>query len=184
MSGNVVEKGFFPDISLPPKIAFYFDVTKDEKSSRRSQFVNISDKVKFGCQNGENQKIWKSGKRHILNFRRIAALSVGSACNHQRWGVSLPKLKQMRNIIVSEELCRDHGHFLSKREKCYTMFVLYLADIIDKRKALYYADMSGTFHITREDLRTTILDGEEGVKACQSYMMSFNSYGCDDGIKV
>ncbi len=89
----------------------------------------------------------------------------------QRWCI-LAQVEAERNIIVSEELCRDHGHFLSKREKCYTMFVLYLADIIDKRKALYYADMSGTFHITREDLRTTILDGEEGVKACQSYMMS------------
>ena len=32
--------------------------------------------------------------------------------------------------------------------------------------------MCGGFNVTREELRTTILDGEDGVKACQSYIDS------------
>ncbi len=41
-----------------------------------------------------------------------------------------------------------------------------------KEKALYYADMGGSLHTTREELRSMVLGGEEGVKACQSYIMS------------
>lgn len=37
---------------------------------------------------------------------------------------------------------------------------------------MYYADLCGDFYAAKQGLRTQILDGEEGVIACQSYLQS------------
>ena len=81
-----------------------------------------------------------------------------------------PKAEAERIIALGEELLQRSTD--TRQRENAVQCLCYTYDNIDKEKALYYADMSGTFHITRENLRTTILDGEEGVKACQSYMMS------------
>ena len=36
----------------------------------------------------------------------------------------------------------------------------------------HYAEMGGSIYVTRADLRADVLDGEEGVEACQNYIMS------------
>ena len=81
-----------------------------------------------------------------------------------------PKAEAERIIALGEELLQKSTD--TRQRENAVQCLCYTYDNIDKEKALYYADMSGTFRVTREDLRTTILDGEEGVKACQSYIMS------------
>ena len=166
----------FPDITLLPKIAFYFDVTVDEllcvdQVKVEEAICEYQRQSKICCQNGENQKnleIWeKAYSEFPKDYRVIEGLM--HAINRDAV-YPCPKAEAERIIALGEELLQRSTD--TRQRENAVQCLCYTYDNIDKEKALYYADMSGTFHITREDLRTTILDGEEGVKACQSYMMS------------
>ena len=96
----------FPDITLLPKLAFYFDVTLDE----------------------------------LLGVDRV-------------------KIDETINAYIAES-------------KVYRQFGDNVNNLVFWEKALQYAKMGGSFHATREDLCCSILEGEEGVKACQEYLVS------------
>ena len=49
-------------------------------------------------------------------------------------------------------------------------YLCYTYDGIDNEKALYYANMGGSIHATREGLKSSILQGEDGIVACQGYI--------------
>ena len=80
-----------------------------------------------------------------------------------------PKDEAERIITLGEKLLEKSTDPMQRLHAVQCLCYTY--GNIDKEKALYYADMCGTFHITREELRSTILDGEEGVEACQDYLM-------------
>ncbi len=166
----------FPDITLLPKIAFYFDVTIDEllcvdQERVEEAICEYQRQSKICYQNGENQKnleIWEKAYSEFPNDCRVIE-GLMHAINRDAV-YPCPKDEAKRIIALGEELLNKSTD-IRQRENAIQC-LCYTYDNIDKEKALYYADMSGTFNITREDLRSTILDGEEGVKACQSYMMS------------
>ena len=166
----------FPDITLLPKIAFYFGVTIDEllcvDQVRVEEAISEYERQSKICyQNGDNQKnleIWEKAYSEFPNDCRVIE-GLMHAINRDAV-YPCPKEKAERIIALGEELLKRSTD--TRQRENAVQCLCYTYDNIDKEKALYYADMSGTFHVTREDLRTTILDGEEGVKACQSYLMS------------
>ena len=166
----------FPDITLLPKIAFYFDVTVDEllcvdQVKVEEAICEYQRQSKICCQNGENQKNLEIWEKAYSEFPKDCRVIEGLMHAINRDAVyPCPKAEAERIIALGEELLQRSTD--TRQRENAVQCLCYTYDNIDKEKALYYADMSGTFHITREDLRTTILDGEEGVKACQSYMMS------------
>ena len=81
-----------------------------------------------------------------------------------------PKDKAERIISLGEKLLQKTTD--ARQRENALQCLCYTYDGIDKEKALYYADMCGGFYVTREGLRAIILDGEDGVKACQSYIDS------------
>lgn len=165
----------FPDITLLPKIAFYFDVTIDEllcvDQVRVEETISEYQKQSNFCwQNGDNEKnleIWEKAYAEFPNDCRVIEglmFAINSDAVYP-----CPKDKAER-IIALGELLLEKSTDTRQRESA-VQCLCYTYDNIDKEKALHYADISGSFHITREDLRSTILDGEEGIKACQSYIM-------------
>ena len=166
----------FPDITLLPKIAFYFNVTVDEllcvdQVRVEEAICEYQRQSKICCQNGENQKNLEIWEKAYSEFPKDCRVIEGLMHAINRDAVyPCPKAEAERIIALGEELLQRSTD--TRQRESAVQRLCYTYDNIDKEKALYYADMSGTFNITREDLRTTILDGEEGVKACQSYMMS------------
>ncbi len=166
----------FPDITLLPKIAFYFGVTIDEllcvDQIRVEETIDeYKRQSKIFQQNGENEKnlqIWEMAYAQFPNDCRVTE-GLMFAINRDAI-YPCPRDKAERIISLGKELLQKSTD--TRQRENAVQCLCYTYDSIDKEKALYYADMSGSFNITREDLRTTILDGEEGVKACQSYIMS------------
>lgn len=166
----------FPDITLLPKIAFYFDVTVDEllcvDQVRIEETISEYQRQSKVCQqNGDNEKNLELWKKAYAEFPNDCRVIEGLMFAINRDAIyPCPQDKAERIIALGEELLQKSTD--TRQRENAVQCLCYTYDNIDKEKALYYADMSGSFNITREDLRSTILDGEEGVKACQSYIMS------------
>ncbi len=166
----------FPDITLLPKIAFYFDITVDEllcvdRVRVEETISEYGRQSKIYYQNGDNEKnleLWEKAYAEFPNDCRVIEKLM---CAINRDAVyPCPRDKAERIIALGEELLQKSTD--ARQRESAVQCLCYTYSNIDKEKALYYADMSGSFDITSEDLRTTILDGEDGVRACQIYIMS------------
>ena len=164
----------FPDITLLPKIAFYFDVTVDEllcvdQVRVEEAICEYQRQSKICCQNGENQKNLEIWEKAYSEFPKDCRVIEGLMHAINRDAVyPCPKDKAERIIALGEELLAKSTDAMQRENAVQCLCYTY--DGIDNEKALYYANMGGSIHVTREDLKSTILQGEEGVVACQSYI--------------
>ena len=164
----------YPDITLLPKIAFYFDVTVDEllcvdQIRVEEAICEYQRQSKICCQNGENQKNLEIWEKAYSGFPKDCRVIEGLMHAINRDAVyPCPKDKAERIIALGEELLAKSTNAMQRENAVQCLCYTY--DGIDNEKALYYANMGGSIHVTREDLKSTILQGEEGVVACQSYI--------------
>lgn len=164
----------FPDITLLPRIAFYFDVTVDEllgvgQARVEEAIAGYQRQSKIYCHNGENQKnleLWEKAYSEYPNDCRVIE-GLMSAINGDAV-YPCPKDDAERIIALAQELLEKTTD--SKLRESAIQTLCYTYESIDKEKALHYADMFGSFYATREHFRAHILDGEEGVEACQYYI--------------
>ncbi len=159
----------FPDITLLPKIAFYFDVSVDEllcvdQVRVEEAICEYQRQSKICYQNGENQKnleIWEKAYSEFPNDCRVIE-GLMFAINRKAV-YPCPKDEADRIIALGEELLAKSTDAMQRelavQHLCYTCY--------DKEKALYYANMGGSIYATREEMKAAVLDGEEGVVACQ-----------------
>ncbi len=166
----------FPDITLLPKIAFYFDVTVDEllcvdQVRVESAISEYETQSKICRQNGETEKdlaIWEQAYAAFPNDCRVME-GLMFALNGD--AVYPCPTDTAERIIALGEAILEKSTLSAQRENA----ILCLCNTyngIDKEQALHYADMGGSLYATREGLRSRALDGEEGVEACQSYITS------------
>lgn len=166
----------FPDITLLPKIAFFFGITVDEllcvdRVKVEESIAEYQRQSKICQQNGDNEKnlaIWEAAYAEFPGDCRVIE-GLMFAINRDAV-YPCPKEKAERIIALGEQLLEKSTD--TRQRENAIQCLCYTYDSIDKEKALSYAERSGSFHATREDLRSTILDGEEGVLACQSYLES------------
>lgn len=164
----------FPDITLLPRIAFYFDVTVDEllgvEQTRVEEAIAGYQRLsKDYRHNGENQKnleLWEKAYSEYPNDCRVIE-GLMDAINRDA-AYPCPKDEAERKIALAQELLEKTTDSEQRENAIQTLCYTY--DSIDKEKALYYADMFGSFYATKEHFRAHILDGEEGVEACQYYI--------------
>lgn len=166
----------FPDITLLPRIAFYFDITVDEllcvdQVRVEEAIAEYERQAAIYQNNGENEKnleLWEQAYAEFPNDCRVIE-GLMFAINREAI-YPCPKDKAERIISLGEKLLRKTTDSIQRANALQCLCHTY--DGIDKEKALYYADMCGGFYVTREELRATILDGEDGVRECQSYIAS------------
>lgn len=166
----------YPDITLLPRIAFYFDVTVDEllcvDGTRVEEAIGEYIKRSDACRkNGEADKrvaVWEQAYAEFPNDCRVIEGLMLALDAKEIY--PCPKVDAERIITLGETLLQRTTD--AEQRKNALMCLCRTYDCIDKEKALKYADMCGSFYGTREELRAGILDGEDGVRACQSYIQS------------
>ena len=167
----------FPDITLLPKIAFYFDVTVDEllcvdHIKVEETIKEYERQAKVYQQSGENEKnlaLWEKAYSEFPNDCRVIE-ELMFAINRDAV-YPCPKDKADRIITLGKELL-DRATDNSQRESAVQALCFTYKDMGDKENALHYAEMGGNLYVTRANLRADVLDGEEGVEACQKYILS------------
>ena len=166
----------FPDITLLPKLAFYFDVTLDELlgmdrvkiDETINAYIAESKVYKQSGDNANNLTLWEKAYAEFPNDCRVME---GLMYAINRDGEYPCPLEKAERIIALGEAILQKATDTEQKENVI-QYLCYTYQGIDNEKALQYAKMNGSFHATREDLCCSILEGEEGVKACQKYLVS------------
>ena len=166
----------FPDITLLPKLALYFDITVDELLCvDRARIDETIDKYiaesKIYKQTGKNAKnltLWEKAYTEFPNDCRVME-GLMYAINRDA-EYPCPPEKAERIIALGEAILQKSTD--TKQRESVIQYLCYTYRGNDNEKALQYADMGGSFYVTRDELRCSILEGEEGVRKCQEYLMS------------
>ena len=164
----------YPDITLLPKIAFYFDVTVDEllcvdQVRVEEAITKYKRQAAIFQNNGENDnnlELWEKAYTEFPNNCDVIEQLMFAINRKAQY--PCPKDEANRIIALGEELLTKSTNAMQREHA--VQYLCYTYDGIDNEKALYYANMGGSIHATREGLKSTILQGEEGVVACQSYI--------------
>ena len=164
----------FPDITLLPKLALYFDVTVDEllcvDKARIDEVINgyIAESLSYK-QTGENTKnlaLWEKAYAEFPNDCRVMEELMYAINRDGEY--PCPPEKAKRIIALGEAILQKSTDTVQRENAIQCLCFTYKS--LDKEKALQYADMGGSFYTTREALRCSTLDGEEGVTESQLYL--------------
>lgn len=164
----------FPDITLLPKLALYFDVTVDELlcvdrvriDEIIDGYIAESRVYKRTGDNAKNLALWEKAYAEFPNDCRVME---GLMYAINRDGeYPCPPDKAERIITLGEAILQKSTDTEQRENAIQCLCFTYKG--LDKEKALQYANMGGNFYVTREALRCSALDGEEGVTESQLYL--------------
>ena len=169
----------FPDITLLPKLALYFDVTVDEllcvDKVRIDEviegYVAESKVYKQAGENAKNLALWEKAYAEFPNDCRVMKELMYAINRDGEY--PCPPEKAERIIALGEAILQKSTD--NEQREGVIQYLCYTYRGNDNEKALHYADMGGSFYVTRKNLRSSVLEGEEGIKECQEYLMSLVS---------
>lgn len=172
----------FPDITMLPKIAFYFDVTVDElldvgKSRIQEKIERYREESTKYMNAGENEKnlaLWEEAYSEFPHDCEVMSGLMSAIY----WKVlaegSSSRESTDRIVSLGEQILQESNETQTREDAIQTLCYIHQW-LGDEEKALYYAGKGGSFHSTREALFSFVQSGEEGVKATQQYILSLVS---------
>jgi len=167
----------YPDITLLPKIALYFNVTIDAllnvDQSRIDQeiarYEAESSRYRHSGDNAKNLALWEKAYTEFPNDCRV----MDGLMTAVSWNAMNQYSKEdAEKICLLGERILQESTDKALRENAVQILCFTCASIGDADRALRYAELGGSMYVTREELQTHILNGEDGVRACQSYLLS------------
>ncbi len=166
----------YPDITLLPAIAAYFDVTIDDlldvgTARKEEKFKAYQAEVARYAHDGLVEEIiavWERAYHEFPNDCRIMNNLMRSI--HARGIYPTPDADAERIYSLGEKILENSTDQKIRDSAIYTLCWVH-SGRGEKEEALKYAEMGGSLITTREDLRSDVLEGEEGIKACQEYLM-------------
>lgn len=166
-----------PDITLLPGIALYFGVSVDELlgvgQARIEAAVKAwqeeSQRLKNAGENEKNLALWEAAYAEMPNDCRVMAGLMNAIPRGEKY--PCPTGKTERIIALGERIL-DESKDTELREDAIQRLCYTYDSIGDRENALRYAKMGGSVYTTRDDLVSFVLDGEEGVKATQDYLVA------------
>lgn len=165
-----------PDISLLPALALYFGVTIDDLlnvgQARIDETVKAwqaeSQRLKNAGENEKNLALWEAAYAEMPSDCRVMAGLMNAI---PRGGKRPYPTEQTEQIIALGERILDEAKDTELREDAIQRLCYTYDAIGDRENALRYAQMGGSVYTTRDDLVSSVLDGEEGMKASQKYLV-------------
>lgn len=167
----------FPDITLLPNIALYFDVTIDELlnvgkariDEKVHAYQDESRRYRNAGKNEENLALWERAYAEFPNDCRVMDGLMMAINQEAQW--PCPKEDAERIVSLGERILLESAD-TQLREHAIQRLCYTYDSIGDEENALRYADMGGSIWATRESFWAFVLKGEEGVEACQNYIVS------------
>lgn len=167
----------FPDITLLPRIALYFDVTVDElldvgKARIEEKIQAYREESARYRQTGEKEKnlaLWEKAYDEFPNDCRVMGRLMSAI--EQMGTVPFPKEDAERIISLGERILQESTD-TQQRELAFSTLCIAYKKIGDEENALRCANMGGSASATRESMLASVQQGEEGVKACQQNVAS------------
>ena len=166
----------YPDITLLPAIAAYFDVTIDDLldvgAARKEEkyWAYVAEAAVYEHEGlvEEIIGVWERAYHEFPNDCRIMNNLMCSI--HSRGNYPTPDADAERIYLLGEKILENSTDQEIRDSAIYILCWVH-SSRREKEEALKYAEMGGSLLTTREDLRSVVLEGEEGIEACQSYLM-------------
>ena len=166
----------YPDITLLPANASYFDVTIDDlldvgaarKEEKYKAYEAEANRYAHDGMVEEKIAVWERAYAEFPNDCRIMKNLMGAI--DSRGIYPTPDADAKRIYALGEKILETSTDQKIREGAIYTLCRVH-SGRHEKEEALRYAEMGGSLHTTREDLRSDVLEGEEGIKACQEYLM-------------
>lgn len=163
----------YPDITLLPRIAAYYNVTVDEllgveKIRQQEKIYEYCEKSKQYTYNGDRAaefELWKEAMQEFPNDLRVIC-SYMRALPDDGGQYSREKIK-MAERLIRESTEEDNYYFSAMQEICYVY-----KDLGDLKKAKEYAEKLPIYYVTQNQILMSILKGEEAVKHIQYNLMT------------
>jgi len=168
----------FPDITLLPKIALYFNVSIDDllnvgQARIEEKIKEYTEQAKIFEKNGDIDAriaLWEKAYAEFPNSHFVMEklkTAIGVSCP---W--PYPKDKADRMISLANRILDESTDIKLRESSIFSMCSIY-ESWGDTEKALYYADMCGSMYYCRESMRASVLKGEEGIKESQSCLLQY-----------
>ncbi len=171
----------FPDITLLPAIAMYFDTTVDallgvdkariaEKiEAWRSESMRLRNRGRVE----EDAKLWESAYKEFPEHEEVLKsyfYALSRLCDKRsEW------MEQYHETVeaIGEKLLLATNR--DSREAAIQVLAYHFSKRDDIERAKYYAGQAGGYYVTRNELLNTILRGEEAVDMCQRNLMELTA---------
>ncbi len=168
----------FPDISLLPKIALYFNVSIDDllnvgQARIDEKIKEYTEQSKVFEKSGDIDariSLWEKAYAEFPNSHFVMEKLKTAIELNCPWPI--PQDKAERIITLSTRILDESTDTKLRESAIFSLCSIY--EITgDTEKALNYADMCGSMHYCRERMRASALKGEEGIKETQSCLLQY-----------
>lgn len=165
----------YPDITLLPAIAAYFDVTIDDlldvgAARKEEKYWAYKAEANIFEHEGRVEEIiavWERAYAEFPNDCRIMKNLMEAIFS--RFIYPIPDADAERIYSLGEKILENSTDQKIRDSAIYTLCWVHKSRG-ERDEALKYAELGGSLQTTREDLRSDVLEGEEGIKACQEYL--------------
>lgn len=157
----------FPDITLLPYIASYYNVTTDEllgtseiqKNDAIEKYMTKSHALENAGDVAADLELWETAYKEYPNEIQVL--------NSLMYTLSNDEIKNADRIISIGEKILKESSDTNYRNSAIQVLCYTYNTINDKENAMKYANMMGSYYTTRDMLLITILKDEEAVRTCQ-----------------
>ncbi len=159
----------FPDITLLPVIAFYFNVSVDDllgvgevqKKFVIEEYMKKSVRLKNIGNVSAVIELWESAYREYPNDSVVLVEIMSALFNSSQKGEYSDRIISTGEKVLSE--CTDNN----LRSRAISILCFIYNCINDAENAKKYANMLNNYYGSREETMKNILDGEDAVIQCQ-----------------
>lgn len=170
----------YPDITLLPTIALYFNTTIDElldvaevrRKEKIGEYAKQSHKLRNQGEVVKNYELWESAyaefpnDEEVISNRMYALYAITNLkSDKEKSETYVRKTIEMGKRLLSSTDAR-------KRSSAIQILTLINIRIGNKEKAKEYANMAANYYVTSNQLLIHALEGDEAVNRCQMNIMT------------
>ncbi len=169
----------FPDITLLPALAMYFNVTVDDlldvgKARIEEKVRQYREQSNILSNHGEVQQeyeLWEKAYAEFPNNEDVIYSRMYALHGVYNQETDPEKKKEISDAIfkMGEKLL--HSDDIDKRSGAVQVLAYHSKDIDRNEDAVRYARMGTSHWVTADEILATVLDGDEAVLQCQSNIM-------------
>lgn len=171
----------FPDITLLPAIAMYFDTTVDDLlgvgKARIAEKIDALHTESMRLRNRgrveEDAVLWEGAYKEFPeneNVLKSYLYALSRLCSkREEW------MEKYHETVekIGEKLLVSADH--DCRESAIQVLAYHFSERGNIERAKSYAEQAGGYYVTRNQLLNTILPGEEAVDMCQENLMNLTA---------